>query len=155
MTDGKECVLEFVKKPKVFSDVADSMLYNANYKILSFDKAHSQYRIKVTDAYHRTFDKWAYRQYKGSKVTKKVTPQQARKTMENLMGSYYNIITHNCHIAQQKTRRFLGLTVHNPYVDPLKNPGPFCKCMKIRIPQFLARLLGRFFPKLKKILDKC
>lgn len=58
------------------------------------------------------------RQTRGERVKCSVSIDDVKGIMENAMkGSDYNILYHNCHLAQQRTRDAMGLNVESPY-DP-------------------------------------
>jgi hypothetical protein len=55
----------------------------------------------------------------GQALDKQMTPEEIRSIMESQVNSdKYNIHTHNCHLAQEITRRAIGLKVDQPY-NPL------------------------------------
>lgn len=58
-------------------------------------------------------------QEKGQVLDKQMTPDEIRSIMESQVRSEkYNIHSHNCHLAQEKTRRAIGLKVDAEY-NPL------------------------------------
>lgn len=55
----------------------------------------------------------------GQALDKQMTPEEIRSIMESQVRTEkYNIHNHNCHLAQEKTRRAIGLKVDQPY-NPL------------------------------------
>jgi len=55
----------------------------------------------------------------GQALDKQMTPDEIRSIMESQVRTEkYNIHSHNCHLAQEKTRRAIGLKVDQPY-NPL------------------------------------
>ena len=92
----------------------------------------------------------------GSKVYRNKTPQQAGVKMQQLMSSRggYNLFSNNCHLAQEGTRRWLGLSVRDPYHNPFRNPTQFCQCVRRGVPVHLL-LAMRANPYIKLIIAMC
>ena len=57
---------------------------------------------------------------------KHATPQAAQKKMQSIMGHNYNFLKKNCHIAQERLRRFWGMHVRESYQDP----RTVCTCIR-------------------------
>ena len=90
----------------------------------------------------------------GSKVYKHKTPQQAGKEMQRRMGTGYNLFNNNCHLAQERTREWLGLSVRDPYHNPFRNPTQFCQCVRRGVPVHLL-LAMRANPYIRLIIAMC
>lgn len=74
----------------------------------------------------------------------RITPQQAQKRMKDLMkSSTYNLVNHNCHLAQEKLRKDWGMAVPRAYQA---NVNAICKCT---LPAWLPGKLGTFLRLVK------
>ena len=53
----------------------------------------------------------------GNNISQEYEPQTLKKIMENVTKprGEYHLTNNNCHMAQEETRRALGLDVENPY----------------------------------------
>ena len=149
MRDGRECVLEYMGDGRAH-------LYNANYRKKGPKwraKLRGAWPISITDYQGNRYTRQSTRQYKGTAVSKRITPQQARSYMQRRMGYNYNLLKNNCHLGQERTRRYLGLTVRDAYKNPLSSPGKLCQCVR-GIPG-LARYLFSSNPYVKLLVSVC
>ncbi|XP_031569832.1 uncharacterized protein LOC116304267 [Actinia tenebrosa] len=120
MEDGKQCVLEYMGDGK-------SHLYDARpSRTTNCWFGRKCKKLVMKDDQGQTYT-WT-RQKTGTPLPRlrRVTPQAAQSKMKNLMGSTYNLLNNNCHLAQEKLRRSWGLKVKQSYSDP----RTICTCIK-------------------------
>lgn|ERR1711973_73082 len=106
MRDGHQCVLEYLEDGLAH-------IYDANpisTRNCWFGRRCKVLRMRDNEnkMYTWTRQKYgtAFPSHLGS-----VTPQDAQTKMQSLMGYNYNVLTNNCHKAQEKLRRAWGMRV--------------------------------------------
>ena len=110
MTDGKSCLLEYMKDSKV----GKAHLYDIK-KTSEWDchVCEDHCHIEMEDSDGELY-KWS-RQKHGVGMTVQVTPQTAKAQMQEIMGNDYNMFSNNCHVAQESLRRKWNLTIDKPF----------------------------------------
>lgn len=76
-------------------------------------------RVNLSDSNAQTFKDDTYnwsKQVNGVNLSRKLSPEDIKSVMEDVTKTNnYNLKNWNCHMAQEKTRRSLGLPVDNSY----------------------------------------
>ena len=115
MADGM-CLLEYMN---------DGKAHLSNIPPVSeWESCRSKVCTSLKDYKGNSYE-WS-RQSTGKELRIPVTPQEAKKKMQNIMGPKYGWIRNNCHKAQRKLREEWNIFDSQPTTDeyPLK---PFCQ----------------------------
>ncbi len=97
-------------------------IYNGKSYILEYGpKGVEQREINVQNLdqlneFEEKGEKWS-KQMIGNNISQEYEPQTLKKIMENVTKARgdYHLNNNNCHMAQEETRKALGLDVENPY----------------------------------------
>ncbi|XP_020904511.1 uncharacterized protein LOC110242819 [Exaiptasia diaphana] len=139
MTDGKQCVLEYMGNSRTY-------LYDANPTSTTSCWIKRCKKLVMADEDGKEYT-WTRQKYGTSTArypSARITPQKAKQRMKELMqSSTYNLLSHNCHIAQEKLRRDWGMTVPRAYTP---NVQSICSCS---LPPWLPGQLGKFLRLVK------
>lgn len=122
MKDGRQCVLEYMGDGRAhLYDARPSSTRNC-----WFGKRCKVLKMKDDAGTKHT---WTRQKY-GTAFPRQlgtVIPQAAWRKMQSIMGYRYNLVTNNCHLAQEKLRKYWGMRVSQAYQDP----KTLCTCIRL------------------------
>ena len=111
----------------------EGALISLRYAHISSCSLPPQQVLKMKDDSGKKY-KWTRQMYGTAwpRGKRSVTPQQAQRQMQSLMGYHYDLIKNNCHLGQERLRRYWGMHVAKPYSPKIRS---VCSC---RLPKWLS-----------------